>query len=110
MAVTAWSEEVSADMAAMVAEGVNSFKFFMAYKNALMVSDQELIQGFRRCRELGVLAMVHAENGAPAAHALARPCVFAVFGPHPACPLFVTCLTAVHPQPTVRCVRIICSL
>lgn len=32
MAVTSWSPKVAADMAALVKEGVNSFKFFMAYK------------------------------------------------------------------------------
>ena len=28
-----------------------------------MLSDEELIAGFLRCRELGALPMVHAENG-----------------------------------------------
>lgn len=32
MAVTSWSPRVAADMGALVARGVNSFKFFMAYK------------------------------------------------------------------------------
>lgn len=32
MAVTSWSPKVAADMAALVKEGINSFKFFMAYK------------------------------------------------------------------------------
>jgi dihydropyrimidinase len=43
--------------------GVNSFKHFMAYKNAIMVPDEDLVQSFGRCRELGALATVHAENG-----------------------------------------------
>jgi hypothetical protein len=33
------------------------------HQGALQVSDEELLQGFRRCRELGALPMVHAENG-----------------------------------------------
>jgi hypothetical protein len=38
--------------------GVNSFKFFMAYKGALMVTDEELVKGFTRCKELGALPQV----------------------------------------------------
>lgn len=55
-----------------------------------MVTDEQLLQGFSRCRDLGALAMVHAENGdavalgqksvfedaritAPYGHALSRP-------------------------------------
>ncbi len=34
MAVTSWSDKVAADMAALAQRGVNSFKFFMAYKGA----------------------------------------------------------------------------
>jgi len=43
--------------------GVTSFKFFLAYKGALMVSDEEMIKCLERCKELGALSMVHAENG-----------------------------------------------
>jgi dihydropyrimidinase len=32
MAVTSWGPKVAADMAALVKQGINSFKFFMAYK------------------------------------------------------------------------------
>lgn len=32
MAVTSWSPKVAADMATLVKQGINSFKFFMAYK------------------------------------------------------------------------------
>jgi len=42
--------------------GTTSWKFFMAY-TGLMVSDDVLIRGFRLARELGVVPMVHAENG-----------------------------------------------
>ncbi|KAE8663804.1 Dihydropyrimidinase [Hibiscus syriacus] len=43
--------------------GINSFKFFMAFKGSLMISDELLLQGFKRCKSLGALPMVHAENG-----------------------------------------------
>lgn len=35
MAVTSWSARVSADMGALTQRGVNSFKFFMAYKGGV---------------------------------------------------------------------------
>ena len=43
--------------------GVNSFKFFMAYKDMYMLRDPELIEAFTLCKNLGAIAMVHAENG-----------------------------------------------
>ena len=64
MAVTSWSDKVADDMAWLAAEaGINSFKFFLAYKGALMVKDEEFIMGLKKCREIGALARVHAENG-----------------------------------------------
>jgi dihydropyrimidinase len=90
MTVSWWGEAFSSAMAALVREhGVSSFKFFLAYKGRLMLSDAELIAGFARCRELGALVQVHAENGelidylqkkiigeggtSPLGHALSRP-------------------------------------
>uniref|UniRef100_A0A383VLW0 dihydropyrimidinase n=1 Tax=Tetradesmus obliquus TaxID=3088 RepID=A0A383VLW0_TETOB len=83
--------KVAEDMGKLVQQGINSFKFFMAYKGALMVNDEELLQGFVRCRQLGALPQVHAENGeavalgqqlvfeagitGPEGHALSRPAV-----------------------------------
>jgi dihydropyrimidinase len=64
VAVTWWSEGVSADMGRLVQEeGVNSFKHFMAYKNAIMCDDETLVNSFRRALELGAMPTVHAENG-----------------------------------------------
>ncbi|XP_029130966.1 dihydropyrimidinase isoform X5 [Cajanus cajan] len=92
MAITKWDETVSREMELMVNEkGINSFKFFMAYKGALMINDELLLEGFKKCKSLGALAMVHAENGdavyegqkkmielgitGPEGHALSRPAV-----------------------------------
>ncbi|MDP4022002.1 dihydropyrimidinase [Methylobacterium sp. NEAU 140] len=64
MAVTWWDRQVADEMGECVARhGINSFKHFMAYKGALMVNDEEMIQSFTRCGQLGALPMVHAENG-----------------------------------------------
>ena len=43
--------------------GVNSFKMFMAYKDVFMLDDNDLYHVYKRCKELGALAMMHAENG-----------------------------------------------
>ncbi|MDO6565396.1 dihydropyrimidinase [Amphritea sp. 1_MG-2023] len=90
VAITWWDDSVAADMETLVKEyGVNSFKHFMAYKNAIMADDETLVKSFRRCMELGAIPTVHAENGelvfqlqqellnkgitGPEAHPLSRP-------------------------------------
>ncbi|WP_025841452.1 dihydropyrimidinase [Asaia platycodi] len=90
VAVTHWDAQVHEDMGRLVTEGgVNSFKHFMAYKNALMIDDSVFLRSMQRARELGALCTVHAENGdaiaflqaqllargetGPQAHPLSRP-------------------------------------
>ncbi|CAH9100098.1 unnamed protein product [Cuscuta epithymum] len=90
VAITKWDETVVRDMEIMVKEnGINSFKFFLAYKGSLMINDELLLEGLKKCKSLGALAMVHAENGdavfegqkrmielgitGPEGHALSRP-------------------------------------
>ena len=64
MAITWWSDEVKHDMGLLVQqEGINSFKHFMAYKNAIMCDDETLVNSFSRALELGAMPTVHAENG-----------------------------------------------
>jgi dihydropyrimidinase len=64
VAITWWDETVRRDMGTLVEqEGVNSFKHFMAYKNAIMCDDETLVNSFRRALELGAMPTVHAENG-----------------------------------------------
>ena len=43
--------------------GVNAFKMFMNYKDMFMLDDSELYAAFSRCKELGALPLVRAENG-----------------------------------------------
>ncbi|CAF1631154.1 unnamed protein product, partial [Didymodactylos carnosus] len=64
VAITSWSDNVARDMETLTKEkGVNSFKVFMAYNGVFMLHDSEIYQVFTKCRELGGIAMVHAENG-----------------------------------------------
>jgi dihydropyrimidinase len=90
VAITWWDDSVHKDMGTLVQEeGVNSFKHFMAYKNAIMAEDETLYNSFTRAVELGAITTVHAENGelvfqlqkkllemgitGPEAHPLSRP-------------------------------------
>ena len=54
---------LEAAMGAVVSRGVASFKLFMSYWGALMLTDQELIKGLARARDLGAVPLFHAENG-----------------------------------------------
>lgn len=98
----------------------------MAYKGALMVSDEELIQGFKKCKELGALPQVHAENGdgveegqnrmiqlgitGPEGHPLSRPSV--VYARN----FFLLSLTqlleffSMHGNPCLYCVSIVIQI
>jgi dihydropyrimidinase len=64
VAVTWWDDSVHDDMGTLTRDwGVNSFKHFMAYKNAIMCDDETLVNSFTRARDLGAICTVHAENG-----------------------------------------------
>lgn len=64
VAITSWSPKVKEEMGTLVKDhGVNSFKMFIAYRDQYMIRDPELIETFKACKELGAIAMVHAENG-----------------------------------------------
>ncbi len=57
VAITWWGPQVSEEMGVLAkTRGVSSFKMFMAYKNAFMVSDAEMFEAFSRCKELGYLS------------------------------------------------------
>ena len=89
MIVTDLGEAGLEDMDSLVAEGVASFKLFMAYPGVLMVDDATIFQALSRTSKNGALICMHAENGgvidvivrralaegktAPIHHALTRP-------------------------------------
>ncbi len=89
MIVTDLGEAGLEDMDSLVAEGVASFKLFMAYPGVLMVDDATIFQALSRTARNGALICMHAENGgvidvivrralaegktAPIYHALTRP-------------------------------------
>ena len=77
------------EMGALIAEGVSSFKLFMAYPGVLMVDDGTIFRAMSEAAKYGGLICMHAENGgaidvivrralaegkrAPKYHALTRP-------------------------------------
>ena len=63
MAITQADEASLADMEPMVEEGLCSFKVFLAYKGAIMVTDDLFFRVLENTRDLGALTMVHCENG-----------------------------------------------
>jgi dihydropyrimidinase len=64
MAITDLDEGGSLDeLASLPEQGVTSYKLFMAYKGALMVSDETLFRAMEVASQSGALVMVHAENG-----------------------------------------------
>ncbi|MEW6510097.1 MAG: dihydropyrimidinase [Bacteroidota bacterium] len=89
MIVVDMPEERLGEIDAMVDRGVTSFKLFMAYPGVLMTDDATILRVMERCREVGALPCIHAENGsvidhfvrralakgqtAPVYHALTRP-------------------------------------
>src|SRR4051794_34360347 len=89
MIVTDLPEAGLEDMDSLVAEGVASFKLFMAYPGVLMVDDATIFKALSRTSKNGALICMHAENGsvidvivqralaegktAPIYHALTRP-------------------------------------
>lgn len=108
VAVTWWDDSVYQDMETLVKqEGVNSFKHFMAYKNAIMAEDETLVNSFNRCLELGAMPTVHAENGELVDHLQKKLLAAGITGPeaHP-----MSRPTEVEGEAANRAIRIAQSL
>ncbi len=89
MIITDLPDERIPEMDDMVAEGVTSFKLFLAYPNVLMVDDATIFKALKQTSKNGGLVCMHAENGmvidhivketvakgnlSPLYHALSRP-------------------------------------
>lgn len=55
-------------------EGVSSYKMFMAYPGVFYSDDAQILRAMQKARELGMMTMMHAENG-PAIDVLAEQLV-----------------------------------
>lgn len=56
-------DEYLSSLNGLVAEGVTSFKLFMAYPNSWMLDDGSIFRAMRRSAEIGGFIMLHCENG-----------------------------------------------
>ena len=61
LALSDWNEDVSRELASVVADGISSFKLYMTYDN-MVVDDQTMYEILKRLKELGGIAGVHCEN------------------------------------------------
>lgn len=91
LAMMQWRDSFAAEMAAMPARGVTSFKLYMAYRHSMMVEDDDILAALAASRDLGGTIGFHCENGrlvdalvqealaaghtAPFHHAATRPAV-----------------------------------
>ncbi|MBF6220479.1 dihydropyrimidinase [Nocardia abscessus] len=57
------NDESLKGMSELVAEGVTSFKLFMAYPGVFYSTDGQILRAMQSAAELGALLMMHAENG-----------------------------------------------
>src|SRR4026207_122184 len=89
MIITELSDQVEQEMDALVAQGITSFKLFMAYPGVFMLDDASIFRALLRSGKNGGTICMHAENGgvidvlvkkalaegrtAPKYHALTRP-------------------------------------
>ncbi len=63
MAVTDFNDSTKQEIKEMIAEGITSFKTFMAYKGALMIDDRQMIGLMEEVKKQGGMVTVHATNG-----------------------------------------------
>ncbi|HMQ68155.1 MAG TPA: dihydropyrimidinase [Ignavibacteria bacterium] len=64
MAVTDFNDETKKEIKKLIeAEGITSFKTFMAYKGALMIDDRQMIGLMNEVRDNGGIVTVHATHG-----------------------------------------------
>ncbi len=62
MSVTKFDDHTEGQLREIVADGISSFKIFLAYKNFFGVDDGEMYQTLCLARKLGVITTAHCEN------------------------------------------------
>ena len=62
MSVTKFGEETESQLREIVADGIASFKIFLAYQNFFGVEDREMYQTMTLAKKLGAIVTAHCEN------------------------------------------------
>src|ERR1700674_5360469 len=62
MSVTKFEDQTEGQLREIVADGIASFKIFLAYKNFFGVDDGEMYQTLQLAKKLGVIVTAHCEN------------------------------------------------
>jgi dihydropyrimidinase len=62
MSVTKFGDQTEGQLREIVADGIASFKIFLAYKNFFGVDDGEMYQTLQLAKKLGVIVTAHCEN------------------------------------------------
>ena len=123
------NEEVLKEVRGLVADGVTSFKLFMAYPGVLYSDDGKILRAMQTASDSGAVVMMHAENGIaidvlvaqalasgrgePKMHGETRPSVLEGEATHRAivlaglanCPLYVVHLSAMEALAEVAAAR-----
>jgi len=63
MNITRWNDHVKAELKDLPSRGITSIKVFTAYNNRLRLQDWEIFLALRQAKEIGLLTLLHAENG-----------------------------------------------
>jgi len=63
MNITNLDSGILAEIPSLVEEGITTLKVFTAYNNRLRLQDSEIFQVMRQAAKVGMLTMLHAENG-----------------------------------------------
>jgi dihydropyrimidinase len=127
--VTDVNDQTLPEMDLLMANGVTSFKLFMAYPGVLYSDDGQIYRAMQKAAEIGGMVLMHAENGIvidvlraqavsrgdtdPIQHSLTRPAVTESEATHRAiayaglagCPLYVVHMSAAEAVAEVRAAR-----
>jgi len=63
MNITHLDDQISAEIPKLLEQGITTLKVFSAYNDRLRLDDGEIYKVMRQAKELGMLVMLHAENG-----------------------------------------------
>ena len=61
--ISKFDDKTESQLREIVADGISSFKIFLAYKGFFGIDDEEMYKALALAKELGVIVTAHCENG-----------------------------------------------